>query len=65
VIIRKAPAEIDRMARAGEVVAETLALIGERAKPGVSTQELDELANENIRTRGGDPTFMGYPGEPP
>jgi methionyl aminopeptidase len=64
VIIRKAPAEIDRMARAGEVVAETLALIGERAKPGVSTQELDELANEYIRSRGGVPTFMGYRGYP-
>jgi len=64
VIIRKAPAEIDRMARAGEVVAETLALIGERAKPGLSTQELDELANEYIRSRGGVPTFMGYRGYP-
>jgi methionyl aminopeptidase len=64
VIIRKAPAEIDRMARAGEVVAETLALIGERAKPGVSTQELDELADEYIRSRGGVPTFKGYRGYP-
>jgi methionyl aminopeptidase len=64
VIIRKAPAEIDRMARAGEVVADTLALIGERAKPGVSTQELDELANEYIRSRGGVPTFKGYRGYP-
>jgi methionyl aminopeptidase len=64
VIIRKAPAEIDRMARAGEVVAETLALIGERAKPGVSTQELDELAHEYIRSRGGVPTFKGYRGYP-
>jgi methionyl aminopeptidase len=63
-IIRKAPAEIDRMARAGEVVADTLALIGERAKPGVSTQELDELANEYIRSRGGVPTFKGYRGYP-
>ena len=63
-IIRKAPAEIDRMARAGEVVAETLALIGERARPGVSTQELDELANEYIRSRGGVPTFKGYRGYP-
>jgi len=63
-IIRKAPAEIDRMARAGEVVADTLALIGERAKPGVSTQELDELADEYIRSRGGVPTFKGYRGYP-
>jgi methionyl aminopeptidase len=63
-IIRKAQAEVDRMARAGEVVADTLALIGEGAKPGVSTQELDELADEYIRSRGGVPTFKGYRGYP-
>ena len=63
-IIRKAPAEIDRMARAGAVVADTLALIGERARPGITTQELDELANEYIRSRGGVPTFKGYRGYP-
>jgi methionyl aminopeptidase len=60
VIIRKAPAEIDRMARAGVVVADTLALIGERARPGVTTEELDELADNFIRSRGGVPTFKGY-----
>jgi methionyl aminopeptidase len=64
VIIRKAPAEIDRMARAGAVVADTLALIGERARPGITTQELDELADEYIRSRGGVPTFKGYRGYP-
>jgi methionyl aminopeptidase len=64
VIIRKAQSEIDRMARAGEVVADTLALMGERARPGVSTQELDELADEFIRSRGGVPTFKGYRGYP-
>jgi methionyl aminopeptidase len=63
-IIRKAPAEIERMARAGAVVADTLALIGERARPGVSTQELDELADEFIRSRGGVATFKGYRGYP-
>jgi methionyl aminopeptidase len=64
VIIRKARGEIDRMARAGEVVADTLALMGERARPGVTTQELDELADEFIRSRGGVPTFKGYRGYP-
>jgi len=63
-IIRKAAAEIERMARAGEVVAETLALVGEHARPGVTTQELDELADEFIRSRGGTPTFKGYRGYP-
>jgi methionyl aminopeptidase len=64
VIIRKGPAEIERMAHAGEVVAETLALIGEHARPGVTTEELDELADEHIRSRGGTPTFKGYRGYP-
>jgi methionyl aminopeptidase len=64
VIIRKAASEIERMARAGEVVAETLALVGEHARPGVTTQELDDLADEFIRSRGGTPTFKGYRGYP-
>jgi methionyl aminopeptidase len=63
-IIRKAAGEIERMARAGEVVADTLALIGEHTRPGVTTQELDELADEFIRSRGGTPTFKGYRGYP-
>ena len=63
-IIRKATGEIERMARAGEVVADTLALIGEHARPGVTTQELDDLADGFIRSRGGIPTFKGYRGYP-
>src|ERR1044072_9968971 len=63
-IIRKAPSEIERMARAGEVVADTLALVGEHARPGVTTQDLDELADDFIRSRGGTPTFKGYRGYP-
>src|SRR5438034_9052558 len=63
-IIRKAAAEIDRMARAGVVVADTLALIGERARPDVTTEELDALAEEFIRSHGGVPTFKGYRGYP-
>jgi methionyl aminopeptidase len=64
VIIRKAPSEIERMARAGEVVADTLALVGEHARPGVATHDLDELADDFIRSRGGIPTFKGYRGYP-
>jgi methionyl aminopeptidase len=63
-IIRKSQQEIERMARAGEVVAETLALLGERSRPGVTTAELDALADELIRSRGGVPTFKGYRGYP-
>jgi methionyl aminopeptidase len=63
-IIRKSPQEIERMARAGEVVADVLALLGERARPGVTTEELDAIADEFIRSRGGTPTFKGYRGYP-
>src|SRR6188508_923846 len=52
------------MARAGEVVADTLALVGEHARPGVATHDLDELADGFIRSRGGIPTFKGYRGYP-
>jgi len=64
VIIRKSAEEIERMARAGAVVADVLALIGERTHPGVTTEELDALADEFIRAQGGEPTFKGYRGYP-
>ena len=63
-IIRKSDQEIERMARAGAVVADVLTLLGERAKPGVTTAELDEIAEEHIRAQGGFPTFKGYRGYP-
>jgi methionyl aminopeptidase len=52
------------MARAGAIVAETLELIGEHLRPGITTAELDRLADEHIRSRGGVPTFKGYRGYP-
>jgi methionyl aminopeptidase len=64
VIIRKSQAEIEAMARAGRVVAETLRRIGELLSPGVTTGELDEVAEEYIRSQGGAPTFKGYRGFP-
>jgi methionyl aminopeptidase len=63
-IILKSKAEIDTMARAGAVVADTLALLGDHIEPGVSTAELDALAEEFIRGKGGVPTFLGYKGYP-
>jgi methionyl aminopeptidase len=63
-IIRKSTEEIERMARAGRVVAETHRLVGEHVRPGVTTQELDRLAEEYIRSQGGVPTFLGYKGFP-
>jgi methionyl aminopeptidase len=63
-IVRKSTTEIETMGRAGRVVASTLALLGELVKPGVTTGELDEAAEEHIRSEGGVPTFKGYRGFP-
>ena len=63
-IIRKSEAEIETMARAGTVVAGTLALLEEHIEPGVTTAELDAIAEEFIRSKGGVPTFKGYKGYP-
>jgi methionyl aminopeptidase len=63
-IIRKSAWELERMARAGRVVAETLSLIGAHARPGTTTAELNDLADEFIRAQGGTPTFNGYRGYP-
>jgi methionyl aminopeptidase len=64
VIIRKSPEEIEAMARAGQVVVETLELLGEQIQAGVTTGELDAIADEYIRSQGGVPTFKGYRGFP-
>jgi methionyl aminopeptidase len=63
-IIRKSQQELEGMARAGEIVAGTLAMIGDELRPGVSMLELDRLAEEYIRERGGVPTSKGYRGYP-
>ena len=63
-IIRKSATEIDLMAAAGEVVAETLAVVEERLEPGITMIELDRIADEYIRSRGAVPTSKGYKGYP-
>ena len=63
-IVRKTDAEIEQMARAGAVVADTLDLLEASAAPGVTLIELDRIAEEFITSRGGRPTFKGYRGFP-
>jgi methionyl aminopeptidase len=63
-IIRKSAQEIERMARSGRVVAATHALLADHIRPGVTTGELDKLAEDFIRSQGGVPTFLGYRGFP-
>jgi methionyl aminopeptidase len=56
----KSAREIETMAAAGRIVAETLALMGRTARPGVSTKELDRVAEEFIRSHPGAlPSFKG------
>lgn len=59
-IILKTPDEIAVMAKASKVVAEALTVLKNAVKPGVTTDELDRLAESEIRARGAIPAFKGY-----
>jgi methionyl aminopeptidase len=61
----KTPQEIKKMRASGKLVAEVLAILREAVKPGVSTAELDAIAEREIRRRGATPSFKGYGGPPP
>jgi methionyl aminopeptidase len=56
--------EIELMRRSSRLVAETLRLMGSVVRPGITTKELDELAERHIRSGGGLPSFKGYRGFP-
>ena len=63
-IILKSRREIDIMREANQIVAETHAFLSENIKPGISTAEIDKLADEFIRGKGAVPSFKGYQGFP-
>ena len=60
----KTPAQIARMYAAGQVVARTLAVLADAVRPGVSTADLDAIAEREIRGAGAVPSFLGYFGYP-
>jgi len=60
----KSPEQISAMRRAGLVVGETLELLRGSVKAGVSTGELDAIAEDHIRSAGATPSFKGYHGFP-
>ncbi|MGH4052244.1 MAG: type I methionyl aminopeptidase [Clostridium sp.] len=60
----KSDMEVQLMRCAGRVVADTLALIQSEIKPGITTAELDKLAEEFIINQGAKPSFKGYYGFP-
>ncbi len=63
-IVLKSPAELEKMRAAGRLVAETLALLESRVRPGVTTAELDALAVKECNRQGAKPAFKGYGGFP-
>ena len=63
-VIKTTPAEIEAMKAAGRLSAAVLREVGARCVPGMTTLELDEFAEDYIRSHGGTPTFKGYGGFP-
>ena len=64
-IVLKSPSEIAVMRQAGRINALALQAVREMIRPGVTTAELDAVAEEVIRKHGAIPTFKGYPGPYP
>jgi methionyl aminopeptidase len=63
-IIYKSPDEIDRMRKAGHAVARTIDRLVEAVRPGMTTAQLDEVAEKSILSEGCTPSFKGYRGFP-
>lgn len=60
----KSSKELDLMRESGRIVAETKVVLREAIRPGLTTSELDRIAENEIRRRGGVPSFKGYMGFP-
>jgi methionyl aminopeptidase len=60
----KSPAEIKKLKKAGQLVAEVLELLSENVRPGVTTRKLDELAAAHFKKRNAKAAFLGYHGFP-
>ena len=63
-IIKKSPEQLDRMATAGRIHARCIKMLAAKARPGVTTAELDQTAEKYIRSQGAVPAFKGYRGFP-
>jgi methionyl aminopeptidase len=64
VIVRKSAGEIAKIAAAGAILADCIDALTEAAVPGITTAELDRMAEKFIRQHRGVPTFLGYRGFP-
>ncbi|MGZ8596046.1 MAG: type I methionyl aminopeptidase [Actinomycetota bacterium] len=61
-IIRKSSDELQKMRRSGAITAETIEAVVDAVRPGVTTEELDAIAERRIRDAGAVPSFLGYRG---
>ncbi|WP_322487880.1 type I methionyl aminopeptidase [Chloroflexus sp.] len=59
-IILKSPAQIELLRAAGQLVGQTFNVLREHIRPGVTTAELDAIAEEFIRSHGAEPVYKGY-----
>jgi len=64
-VIIKSPAEIAVMREAGRINARALTEVSKRVRPGITTLQLDKIAEKVIQSFGGEPAFKGYPGPYP
>jgi methionyl aminopeptidase len=64
VIIRKSPQELDKMRRAGRITAAAIDRLLEEVRPGITTRDLDRVAESFMRSQGAIPSFQGYRGFP-
>src|SRR5919204_370437 len=63
-IVKKSPEEIAHIEAAGAILARCLTMLRGKARPGVTTGDLDQAAERFIRSQGADPAFKGYRGFP-
>src|SRR5680860_1894011 len=63
-IVQKSPEQVEQMAAAGRILVRCLRMVAAKARPGVTTKELDLAAEKFIRSQGAEPSFKGYRGFP-
>src|SRR3954453_17161646 len=63
-IVKKSPEEIEKIEGAGQILARCLTMLRGKARPGVTTEDLDQAAEGFIRSQGAAPVFKGYRGFP-
>jgi methionyl aminopeptidase len=63
-IVLKTPEQVEKMAVAGAVLVRCLRMLSAKARPGVTTRELDTAAERFVRSQGAEPAFKGYRGFP-